>query len=108
MAKTFGEKILELLQKKRMTQKELAVMIGVTEATMSRYVKDSHVPRGEIVANIATALQTTSDYLLDREESADLKNDYPQIQRLIARNAALMTDEQKRELINALFDTQNK
>ena len=108
MSKTFGERILELLHKKGMTQKELAIIIGVTEATMSRYVKDSRVPRGEIVANIATALQTTSDYLLDKEESADLKNDYPQIQRLIARNAALMTDEQKRELINALFDTQSK
>lgn len=108
MSKTFGERISELLRKKGMTQKELAIIIGVTEATMSRYVKDSRVPRGEIVANIATALQTTSDYLLDKEEKADIKNDYPQIQRLIARNAAIMTDEQKRELINALFDTQSK
>ena len=104
MSKTFGERILELLHKKGMTQKELAIIIGVTEATMSRYVKDSRVPRGEIVANIATALQTTSDYLLDKEESADLKNDYPQIQRLIARNVSGMSKEDKMSIMSILFD----
>lgn len=105
MAKTFGERITELLKKRCMTQKELAAIIGVTEASMSRYVKNDRVPKGEVVANIATALQTTSDYLLDKEQTADIANDFPKIQRLIARNAALMTNEQKRELINSLFDT---
>ena len=105
MAKTFGERIQELLQKRGMTQKELATIIGVTDASMSRYVKNDRIPKGEVVANIATALQTTSDYLLDKEQTADINNDFPKIQRLIARNASLMTDEQKRELINALFDT---
>lgn len=105
MEKTFGGKIQELLKKRGMTQKELAVIVGVTEATMSRYVKNLRVPKGEIVANIATALKTTSDYLLDKEENADIDNDYPKIQRLIARNASLMTAEQKKELINTLFET---
>ena len=105
MAKTFGERIQELLKKRGMTQKELAAIIGVTEASMSRYVKNDRIPKGEVVANIATALQTTSDYLLDKEQASDITNDFPKIQRLIARNATLMTDEQKRELINALFST---
>ena len=52
---------------------------------------------------MATALHTTSDYLLGQEPEGDLEHDFPVIQRLIARNASKMNTTQKRELMNALF-----
>ena len=54
-----------------------------------------------MVANLATALRTTSDYLLGIEEDDNFSQ--PRIKRMIARNADNMTAEEKRELINALF-----
>ncbi len=100
MGKELGSRIAKTLQKRGVTQKELAERIGVTEAVMSRYVSGDRDPKPEVLANIATALHTTSDFLLgiEREEF-----DQPRIRRLIARNASSMTEQEKRELINALF-----
>lgn len=85
-----------------MTQKELAQIIGVTEASMSRYINGDRIPKSEIIANMATALKTTVDYLLGTEIVED--NEFPKIKRLIARNSSKMSIEEKRELVNALFD----
>lgn len=100
MGKELGSRITNALQKQGMTQKELATRIGVTEAVISRYISGDRDPKPDILANIATALHTTSDFLLgiEREEF-----DHPKICRLIARNASAMTEQEKRELINALF-----
>ncbi len=100
MGKELGKRISESLQKNGMTQKELASRIGITEAVISRYISGERDPKPETLANIATALHTTSDYLLGIE-----KNDFdcPKICRMIARNASAMTDQEKKDLITALF-----
>ncbi|MBQ9209538.1 MAG: helix-turn-helix transcriptional regulator [Oscillospiraceae bacterium] len=100
----FATRLAELLEKKRITQKELSERVGVTEATMSRYMHSERIPKAEILANIATALNTTSDYLLGTEEKSNIENDYPRIVRLIARNSANMTQEQKNTIIKALLE----
>ena len=64
MSKDLGNRIAEMLSKRGITQKELASTIGVTEAVISRYVSGERDPKPETIANIATALRTTSDYLL--------------------------------------------
>ena len=97
----FTERLSSLLGKNNMTQRELAERINVTTATLSRYVTGERVPKSDTVANIATALHTTSDYLLGTE--TDDEFDFPKIQRLIARNASKMSVQEKKELINALF-----
>lgn len=100
MGRELGLRVAETLQKRGMTQKELATLIGVTEAVMSRYVSGDREPKPEMLANIATALHTTSDFLLGIENE---EFSHPRICRMIARNAATMTEQEKRELINALF-----
>ena len=100
----FASRLAELLKKQGMTQKELSERIGVTEATVSRYMNGNRIPKSEIVANIATALHTTSDYLLGTEKEGDINDDYPRIVRLIARNSAKLTNEQKRAIVNALLE----
>lgn len=99
----FAQRLSELLKKQGMSQKELAERVGITEASMSRYMNTNRIPKSEILANIATALNTTSDYLLGVEEEGNIDLDYPRIVRLIARNSSSMTTEQKRAIINELL-----
>lgn len=95
-----GNRIAEILQKRGMPQKELAARIGVTEAVVSRYISGARDPKPDMLANIATALHTTSDFLLGIEKDGF---NHSRIRRMIARNASNMTEQEKRELINALF-----
>lgn len=100
MGKELGLRISNALKKQGMTQKELAERIGITEAVISRYISGDREPKPDTLANIATALHTTSDFLLGIECE---EFDHPRIRRLIARNASSMTEQEKRELIDALF-----
>lgn len=101
MKKEIGNRISYLLNKNGITQKELADRINVSESVVSRYISGEREPKANVLANIATALRTTSDYLLGIEENDNFSQSH--IKRMIARNADNMTVEEKRELINALF-----
>ena len=57
------------------TQKELAAEVGVTEATMSRYINNSRTPKGTVIAAIAYKLHTSTDYLLGVRTVAEKKAD---------------------------------
>jgi len=100
MGKELGQRILQAIRAKGISQRELASTIGLTEAVISRYISGERDPKPEVLANIATALHTTSDYLLGIEND---EFDHPRICRIIARNASAMTEQEKKELISALF-----
>ena len=102
---TLGGRIADLLKNSGLTQRELADQVGVTEVSMSRYISGDRIPKGPVIANIATALHTTSDYLLGTEEESDFESEYYKIHRLIARNASQMTKKQRNELIQALLES---
>lgn len=101
MSYELGKRIEHSLLKLNMKQKELADCIGVSEAVVSRYISGERDPKPSILANIATALQTTSDYLLGIEQD-DFS--FSQVRRAITRNSHLMSSEQKKILVNALFE----
>lgn len=90
-----GGRIADLLKQSGLTQRELADRVGITEVSLSRYISGNRTPKGPVIANIANALHTTSDYLLGTEEKKDFNSEYYQIHRLIARNAQYMTRKQK-------------
>lgn len=96
-----GKRIEKVLEKNNISQRELANRIGVDESVVSRIIKGDRKPKADILANIATALHTTSDYLLGIENE---EFDSSKIIRLIARNSSKMSDTEKKELINALFE----
>ena len=100
-----GERIAGLLMEQGKTQRKLAEQVGTTEASISRYIKGDRVPKGPILANIAKALHTTTDYLLGNEkDSNDPELEYNYAQRAIARNATRWSKKQKLDLVNALFE----
>lgn len=53
-----------LREKRGLTQQELGELLGMDGKQMIRYEKERTDPGSEIIAGLATALQTTSDYLL--------------------------------------------
>ena len=108
MENILGERISDLLQKNGLTQRELAEKVKVTEVSMSRYIKGDRMPKGPVIANIATVLHTTSDYLLGQEAEADSELEYYRTQRSIARNAKSWTQKQKADLVNALIVLQSQ
>lgn len=105
MTTTLGERMQELMKQQGRTQKQVAELIGTTEATMSRYISGDRQPRADTLSNIATALHTTSDYLLGRESP---QNDINAAYTLVARNASQLTAEQKRAILEALFPSSEK
>ena len=98
-----NERIVILLEQSGLTQKELSNKIGVTEAAMSRYLRGEREPKLNVVSNMATALHTTTDYLLGREESECLDTEFGKVRMFVARNSSIMTMKQKKELIEALL-----
>ncbi len=96
-----GRRIERLLEKRNISQRDLANRIGLDESIVSRIIKGERVPKSDVLANIATALHTTSDYLLGIEND---EFDSNKVIRLIARNSSKMSDAEKKELINALFE----
>ena len=68
-----GTRISDLLKQQGLSQRELAGKVGVTEVSMSRYIKGERTPKGPTIANIAKVLHTTSDFLLGLEtEETDI------------------------------------
>ena len=63
---TIGERIAYLRDLNSVKQKELAEKIGVTKATMSKYENNLNIPNADILAKIADALSTSTDYITGR------------------------------------------
>ena len=97
--KSTGEHIKALLKEKKMTQKQLAELSGVTESALSHYIKGDRIPSGVISVNVAYALSTTVNHILGKEDILDFSN----IKRILEQNKSKMTNEEKAELIDLLF-----
>lgn len=101
MAKELGEKIRCIMDELALSQKQLAELANVTEVSMSRYISGERDPSIETLANIATALHTTTDFLLGKE--SDKEFEFRNVKTLLARSAKQLTNKQKREIIAALL-----
>ena len=96
-----GDRISLLLKETGYTQKEFALMCGVTEAAMCRYLKNEREPKIEVVANMATALNTTVEYLISGKKE---ETSFEDVYRLVSRSTITMTDDEKLKLIKLLID----
>ena len=101
----FIERFKELLNESQYSQKQIAELCHTTEASLSRYVNGERMPKPEVLANLATALNTTTDYLLGK---ADRYADFQAIKALIARSKDYYSDEQKRELSDILMEVNER
>ena len=98
----FSIRLEEMLKARNMTQKELAKKAEVTEAAMSHYVKGDRTPRSSVLARIAMALDTTSEYLMEGVPQ-NYVDEIGYANRLIARNVNPMSNAEKREILSILL-----
>ena len=98
----FSIRLEEMLKARNMTQKELAKKAEVTEAAMSHYVKGDRTPRYSVLARIAMALDTTSEYLMEGVPQ-NYVDEIGYAKRLIARNVNQMSNAEKREILSILL-----
>lgn len=97
-----GTNIKLELERRKMSQKELCNLTGITEANMSKYLNNSNYIRTDIVAKISRALNVPINQLLGISDNG---NDTFNVCKtaLLARSGNKLTDEEKRELINLIF-----
>ena len=95
-----GGRIAILLKQKNITQKDLAMMIGVTESALTRYIKNEREPKIEVLANLATALDTTVDYLTTGKKP---ETDFDELYNLVARGSYTLSEAEKMKIIEAVM-----
>ena len=101
----FVERLKELIAREDIKQKDLAEDVGITEAALSRYMKGDRTPHGETLCNLATALHTTTDYLLGREDREDFNKEisFNEMQGLLARNSKNYSSDENDELLRTIL-----
>lgn len=70
----FGSRLRELRKQKKLTQKQLASLIGVKNSIISFYEVGDRIPSPEIIIKLSSALCVSADYLLglEKNESIDV------------------------------------
>ncbi|MBR3317987.1 MAG: helix-turn-helix transcriptional regulator [Atopobiaceae bacterium] len=101
-----GERLRFWLAQRRMTQRDLAVASGVTEAAVSKYVNGEREPRAITLTKLASALGVSTDELMGvvPTPADDLENSVT----LLARNMDQLTDDQRERIIRALASRPRK
>lgn len=99
----FCERIRELMDRDGISQKELANLSGVSEASLSRYLSGSLEPRIDILRNIAKVFNVSISYLTGENKEDNNENPYRETLCVVTRNKSKLTDEEKTELIRVLF-----
>lgn len=62
----FGDLLAELRQDRKMTQRDLAEILFVTDGTISNYENGVHLPDIDKLVELADYFNVTTDYLLGR------------------------------------------
>lgn len=52
----------------KITQEELSFKTGIAQAIISKYEREENDPKGQTLSKIADALDTSTDYLLERTD----------------------------------------
>ncbi len=61
----FGDRLLDLLEEKDISQKDFAATLNIAPTTLNGYIKNKRQPDFEMVKMIACTLNVSTDYLLD-------------------------------------------
>lgn len=103
---SWQEKVKSLMNSKGLNQKQLSKASGVTEASVSRYLRGDRTARMDIIINFAKALGVTVEYLLEDDVQIQL-NPFTEISTAIARNGKNLSIEEKTRLIKLILGDNN-
>lgn len=102
MTEYLNIRLQKALSFSKMTQKQLAQKVGITEASISHYLKGDRSPRASVVAKIAEALNCNVEFLLGTSDINE-KNEFDNLYRMMARNVNQLTTNEKMQLMKILF-----
>ena len=86
-----GRNIKRALVRQGKSQRTFAKEIGITETSLSRYIKGIRVPKTTVLVKIADGLGVTADQLLQKD---DTENPYDLLKlRVMKYNYSSMLDE---------------
>lgn len=74
---TFGERLKELRNLKKLTQQQLADIFYLNKSSISRYENNGQMPENEVLQKLADFFEVSIDYLLGRTaEQKPLKKEF--------------------------------
>ena len=88
---SISERIKELRTAKKLTQSELAQMVGLSYIQVGRYETGKSAPSADILNKLAEALGTTNDYLMNGSDNdivaaqltdKELLNQFKEVEKL--------------------------
>ncbi len=88
--KSLGERIVFLREEHNISQKELAITVQITAATLSRYENNLSEPNADILCRLTNALQTSADFLLGLCDYSSISSPAPKKQSLTIRELSLL------------------
>lgn len=94
---TLGERLRLLREERKMAQKEIASLLGLTYSAIGKYETDSNKPSSDTIHQLADFFQVSTDYLLGRSEIR-----FP-ADKIIAEHNEMIADlpeEARREILN--------
>lgn len=101
-----GQRIRDLRKQKKMSQSELAKIIGVTQTTITAWETGKAEPSSSAVANLADYFGVTTDYLLGRPEKKKEKDsnsvDLADKKALLTYQGIPLSDEDREIIIRLM------
>ncbi len=101
--KEFKDRLKKLMERDNISQKELAKLSGISEASVSRYLSGDLRPRMDILANIAKVFNVSTSYLVGEVDNTVQSDAYEETLFVVTRNKSKLDDAQKAEIIKVLF-----
>lgn len=98
MGVVFAENLVQILQQKGWSQKQLADAVHITESAVSHYIKGDREPNRVTLANIASALGVSESSLTGCDDKKEVERSI----EVMARNASNLTSEQKLQIMKIL------
>lgn len=98
-----GDNIKKELERRKINQRELCRMSGISESAMSKYLSSDKPLRTDILSKISRALDVSMYQLLGIEEKDGSTYDVCKT-ALLARSGSRLSDKEKQELINLIFE----
>ena len=111
MDNTFGNRLKKLRTEKGYTQKELALLLGVSPSTVGMYEQGRREPENAVLAEMCRLLDTTADYLIgfpqdnEEQEVSDVIDDFTKLlmsQQGLMFNGQPMTAEDREKIVIAI------
>ena len=66
---TFSKRLAETLEKRNMTQTELAKLVGITKISVNQYIKGKTLPKTEYLTKISEVLKVSPSWLYGYDET---------------------------------------